>query len=635
MPVIGVKRLATLLGGLAVSACGLRDGAELNGQIDRMAASSARAVAARLATGTGGDAGRLTPGSSTRRLRWRCRRRGGCSPQLRVSEMGPDGSAAHIAQFPQVAYNSRRDQYLVVWQGNAGSFCDGTLADDEVEIWAQRVDARSGRRRGAPIRVSRMGPDGDARYGAFNPQVTYNPVADEYLVAWWGDDNRDFGGGALADDEYEIWAQRIGGNGKRRGENLRVSQMGPDGRAEFDAVADSFDPVNPRLQFNPDRNEYLVVWIGDHQVDGEFEVWAQRVAGGSGALRGAVIQVSDMGPDGDPTYHVARPQVAYNTVNRQYFVVWQGSDNSDFGAGPLGAREPEIFGQRIDGEGNEIGGDFRISDMGNDGDVAYDAFAPRLAYNARDNEFLVVWVGDDDSDYGNGALVPDEYEVWAQRIDGATGAELGSDIRVSRMGPDGSSDYKGYAPVVVYNRRAHVYLVVWQGSDDGRFGDRPLASNEYEIWAQQLDARSGELKGDRVRVSEMGPDGDTGYFAAAQRVVYNAARNEYLVFWWGDHNGDFGKGALADDEYEIWARRLAGRNAQPRGKMIRVSRMGADGDPTFGAADPNFTAVAPQAAVDRRGHYFVVWWGDHGGDSAAGPLADDELEIWGRQLTLH
>ncbi|MDX9955952.1 MAG: hypothetical protein RBT75_17770 [Anaerolineae bacterium] len=63
--------------------------------------------------------------------------------------------------------------------------------------------------------------------------------------------------------------------------------------------------------------------------------------------------------------------------------------------------------------GGEIGAnDFRLSDMGPDGEVLdYGAERPHLACNASCSEVLVVWSGADD---GPG-LVPNEIEVFGQR----------------------------------------------------------------------------------------------------------------------------------------------------------------------------------------------------------------------------
>ena len=51
-------------------------------------------------------------------------------------------------------------------------------------------------------------------------------------------------------------------------------------------------------------------------------------------------------------------------------------------------------------EGEVGDNDFRISDMG--GDLTYDAFNPDVAYNSQDNEYLVVWEGDDGTLTSNG-----------------------------------------------------------------------------------------------------------------------------------------------------------------------------------------------------------------------------------------
>ena len=68
-------------------------------------------------------------------------------------------------------------------------------------------------------------------------------------------------------------------------------------------------------------------------------------------------------------------------------------------------------------------GQFRVSALGPDGYSAYDAVASDVAYGEAADEFLIVWIGDDTT----GTLVNEEFEVFAQRIDATTGAEVGSD----------------------------------------------------------------------------------------------------------------------------------------------------------------------------------------------------------------
>ena len=61
----------------------------------------------------------------------------------------------------------------------------------------------------------------------------------------------------------------------------------------------------------------------------------------------------------------------------------------------------------------EIGAnDFRLSDMGPDGNANYDADRPVVACNSTNNEYLVVWYGDDNT----APLVDGENEVFGQRF---------------------------------------------------------------------------------------------------------------------------------------------------------------------------------------------------------------------------
>src|SRR5262249_4868475 len=126
-----------------------------------------------------------------------------------------------------------------------------------------------------------------------------------------------------------------------------------------------------------------------------------------------------------------------------------------------------------------------------------------------------------------------------------TPAEVGAnDFRISFMGPDGNPDFAAIEPAVAYNGRANEYLVVWRGDD--------VTAGECEIYGQRLDAASGALIGGKIRISDMGPDGDTHFGAKDPAVAYNGFANEYLVVWHGDDNS----GDLVSEEFEIFGQRL-------------------------------------------------------------------------------
>ena len=120
--------------------------------------------------------------------------------------MGPPAAAGFDAEDPAVAYNARRNEYLVVWRGDDSP---GPLVNDEFEIFAQRLTAAGAEVGANDRRISDMGPNGDTTYSAEDPAVVYNPTSDEYLVAWEGDDNP----GPLVEGEDEVFVQRLDARG--------------------------------------------------------------------------------------------------------------------------------------------------------------------------------------------------------------------------------------------------------------------------------------------------------------------------------------------------------------------------------------------------------------------------------------
>jgi hypothetical protein len=513
----------------------------------------------------------------------------------RVSDMGPDGDPDYDAMSPAVAYNSTGNQYLVVWYGDDNS----DSVDNEFEIFGQRVDASNGSELGEDFRISDIGPDGDPSYDATDPAIAYNSADGQYLVIWAGDNDS----GGLVEGEFEVFGQRLDAfDGSELGADFRLSDMGPDGNTAYEARF-------PALSYSSTEGQYLVVWEGDDDsgalIDEEFEIFGQQVDSATGAEIAADVRLSTMG--GDTLYDAFNPAVAYNTVENHYLVVWEGEDSS----GGLVNGEYEIFGRRVDrASGAVIGGDVRLSDMGPDANPNYEAHDPAVAYDVANNLYLVVWYGDDNT----GGLVNGEYEIFGQRVDGTSGVEIGGDFRLSDMGPDGDPSYSAFDPAVAYNSAEDQFLVVWEGDD----GSGALANSEYEIFGQQVDAATGAEVGEDLRLSDMGPDGDPLYDASQAAVAYNSTDDQYLVVWEGDDDSD----GLLDNEHEIFGQRVDGATGGEIGTDYRLSDMGPDGSPSYGAFTP---AVAYNST---EGQYLVVWEGD---DGSLG-LVDNEYEIFGQRV---
>jgi hypothetical protein len=451
--------------------------------------------------------------------------------------------------------------------------------------------------------ISDAGPTGDITNIVNLPSVAHNATDNEYLVVWHGQDNT----GTLGPTEYEIFGQLLDANGNEIGPNdFRISDMGPDGDGNFYAL-------NPNVTWNAASNEYLVVWHGDDNagalVNGEREIYGQRLDANGYEVGINDFRISDVGVDGDTDFGAFEPQVACNASDNEYLVVWCGNDNA-LSVSP----EVEIYGQRLDASGAEIGvNDFRISDMGLEGDNTPGAWYPAVAWNAVSEEYLVVWNGADDD--GGPVNTDNESEIWGQRLD-ADGAEVGSnDFRISEMGIDGSHSGAALHPLVAWNANENEYLVVWFGDDVLP----PLVQGEWEIHGQRLDAAGNEIGVDDFRISDMGDLGDWNYMNGdhnALGVAWSAALDEYLVVWASDDNVF----PLVHAEYEIFGQALDASGAEIGSNDFRISDMGPDGDTSYHATGPTVVWGADS------NEYLVIW---RGRDDSFAP---GEQEIFGQRL---
>lgn len=385
--------------------------------------------------------------------------------RFQISDMGPSGNAAFGASRPDVAYNKDMGGYLVVWQGDNG-------INDELEIYGRRVNAAGALIDGSDRRFSTMGTDGDANFDAFTPAVVYNTTAAEYFIVWHGDD--------VIDNAVEIYGQRVtAASGAEVGvDDFEISDMG----SNFSDT--NYRAQNATVAHNSGSNEYLVVWAGDDDisplVDGELEIFGQRLSAAGSAMGSNDFRISSMGPDGDPAYGAQAPSVAYNTTTQEYLVAWAGDDG-----GALADNELEIYAQRLSSSGVASGADdFRVSSMGPDGNVDYKAFGAAVAYSPAANEYLVTWRGDDNRNFGGGALADDAFEIFAQWLDSAGSEVGGDDLRISDVGnTDYDANFGADRPAVAISSADSTVLSVWQADDE--IGT--LVDDEVEILGRGFD----------------------------------------------------------------------------------------------------------------------------------------------------
>ena len=346
--------------------------------------------------------------------------------------------------------------------------------------------------------------------------------------------------------------------------------------------------------WNPVHHEFLLLYIGGYNNTtnpylGRREVFAQRLDGDTGLPIGSAVEISQVGNDVNSGYWARHIDAVVNPVEQQYFVAWVASTPSghiyervqgqrlDFalnevGADNFGVRDPngfrvnspaivwnaddneylvawsewdatngtEVYGQLLASNGAEIGAnDFRISDFGPAGDFSYQANLPDVVYNAALNEYLVAW-------HGNRDPYLNHPEIYVQRLD-AAGHEIGpNDQLISRTGSSADPSFNNRVVDVHWDSNHNDYLFVW-------YGALLSGAPEEEVFAHKLDAITGAVVMPMTRISHMGPDGNTMYFANSPDLTFNPIDHEALITWQGDDNS----GALTNDEFEIYGQLIA------------------------------------------------------------------------------
>lgn len=454
---------------------------------------------------------------------------------FRVSDMGGSGDPDFDAIAPAVAYNSRDDEYLVVWSGDDDT---GLLLDDEFEIWGQIVSATGGGVGTNDFRISDAAGTGNTAASATQPDVAYDSYSNRYLVVWSADDPD----GGSAYQEFEIYGQLLDSNGSELFSNdFRISHQGPDGDADFDARS-------PAVAYLGNANVFAVVWEGDGEAfvatgDDDFAIQG-RLLFDEGSLLGNAQLVSVRwgfeNPNGDDT----KPDIAWDAGAGQWVVAYV-SDRFD-----CPDNEFEIWAVSLDivdlSERREYS---RVSDMGGwCNGSGHDARRPRVAYNSTHQEILFAWTGDDDV----GALVDNEYEVFVQRSDSNLGGLGFNDYRISDIGGLGLTARGTMEDIsLVYQPTGDEYQVCWAADDDVD----GILDQEFEIFCQRFTHDLVGLGPNDERVSDAGGLGVPFWQTLTPAVAANRRNGQYLVVWSGADDVD----AMVTLEYEIFGQRLLSR----------------------------------------------------------------------------
>ncbi len=375
---------------------------------------------------------------------------------------------------PEIAYNSRHDEYLVVWENVQGP---GGLHD----IYARRVSSRG-------EVLSWFCVFTDLGYDSQVPSVAYDEKNDRYLVAWsyfygWVDpNNHDLGSDWDVLGRYVPWD----------GSGMDCASMAP---VFGIAQADYLSETKPRIAYNPTNDEFLVVFkVGDVKNSPTFPSYI----GGCIVKYGGCNKRIDISSQGVANRDF--PDVAYNSDRHEYLVVWD-----------IYPASMDIWASRLDANGDFMWyQEFALATE------SYNEQHPTVAACGQSNQFLVVWQQPPPSNPSKNDDLYGKYMWWYP-----------GDVYISPLSWIEASGGAQWGPDLTCNWAGTEYLVTWQD----QAATVPGAPFEYGIWGKQIRAIDQTL-------SEPFPIIATWGGKNREVPVAAGGKTSFLVAWEHQRNAD-------------------------------------------------------------------------------------------------
>lgn len=343
---------------------------------------------------------------------------------------------------------------------------------------------------------------------------------------------------------------------------------------------------SPAVAYNSTDDEYLVIWF-DTRNPGNNDIFGQRLSG-TGQLQDdniAIMEFVDAQID---------PFVAYNSVDNGYLAAWRTQQPGYFN---------DSRGRHVAADGTLPGGDFFISDAGNEISIAYSPVVNEFLHSGRSpgirgrrvpgtgppigGDIIIATAG---APAPNGQVAyngnADEYfATWRNQTDrnlqgrrvSSAGVPLGNPILISSTFPA-----SGRAASVAFDPDNDRYLVVFgEFQEPNIFGQFvsgagvliggnfliatgvPGSTNPYMAYSDADDVflvvwrRYGNIVA-QVLLDDGSFAGDpatiaSGTVSGDPRLAYNGTSGEFLAVWTDDRN-------IPEGEQDIFAQRIAIRD---------------------------------------------------------------------------
>ena len=282
--------------------------------------------------------------------------------------------------WPAAAYNSQREEYLVVWWNDRANYDD---------IYGRRI-TRYGQL--LPWFAIIWGPKVRRQ-----PDVAYNSQDDEYMVVYA--------------EDWDIGGARLPATGGAASFQFGYTTNGYSSTVYYDM---------PSIAYNSMQNVYLLTarfvnenWMGSFGS----KVEAVGILSDGSGMSSGVFSIDGFSTSTQPAF----PDVAYNPVRDEFLIVWQRRDGGDL----------NIYGQRVKYDTSsssmqKVGSSFPILSSGNGEYHPAVVAIPR----GNDGEYLVVCTKQSGM----------AFEIVGQRMTGLGGL-VGGEIALSgQWGSVGDAD---------------------------------------------------------------------------------------------------------------------------------------------------------------------------------------------------
>ncbi|MEO0115742.1 MAG: hypothetical protein ABIK93_09770, partial [candidate division WOR-3 bacterium] len=271
----------------------------------------------------------------------------------------------------------------------------------------------------------------------------------------------------------DIYGQRLDSLGNPIGNNFRVNDDPGNAYQFYSSVAADF------------MGNFLCVWTDGRNPS--YDIYGQRFDA-LGNRVGVNFKVNDDLVNAHQWYPWVGMDSAGNSV-----VVWMDmrEDNAY-----------DIFAQRYDFNGNPIGTNFKVNDVGTGSQLYASVAVNRAGY------FVIAWMDNRDGDYN----------IYCQRFD-ANGNPIGPNFRVD---DDIGGNYAGY-PAVAIDNLAN-FVVVWE---DERNDNTDIYGQIYNSFGQRI--------GNNFRVNDDATE--EGQYSPS---AYMTSDGRFVVVWcdWRYGDGD-------------------------------------------------------------------------------------------------